>query len=258
MQRIHPSAVIDPGAKIASDVEIGPFSFIGPGVELGSGVVVASQVHISGRTRIGARSRIFPSAVLGAEPQVQGFSGPGGELVIGADNVIREFAAIHVGSEIGGEGTRIGDHNMIMNHVHLAHDCRIGSHCIVAGGCAIAGHVTIDDHAVLGGLSAVHQFARIGESAFLAAGSMLTKDAVPFSRVAGDRARFVGLNTIGLERRGFDRDTIAALRHAFHVIFQSKLRLDPALERVEEECGEVPEVARLLGFLKNSERGFTR
>jgi UDP-N-acetylglucosamine acyltransferase len=257
VDQIHPTAVIDPGAKLADDVRIGPYAVIGEGVELASGVEIGSHVHLEGSTVIGAGTRIFPFAVIGAEPQVRGFSGPAATLVIGQNNVIREYAAIHVGTVDGGGCTRIGDDNLIMNNVHVAHDCQIGSHCIIATFTALAGHVLVEDHVVFGAMTGVHQFARIGESAFTGANSMIAKDTPPFSRVAGDRARFMGLNTIGLKRREFAKGTIDVLRHAFHLLFHSKLLLEPALVRVEQEC-EGKEVDRLLSFLRASERGVIR
>ncbi len=255
---IHPTAVIDPCAKIADDVEVGPYVVVGEGVELAPGVEVGSHAHIEGSTLVGAGTRIFPFAVIGTEPQVRGFSGPTSALVIGRNNVIREYAAIHVGTGEGGGCTRIGDDNLIMNNVHIAHDCQVGSHCIIATFTALAGHVAVEDHAVFGAMTGVHQHTRIGESAFTAANSMISMDAPPFSRVAGDRARFIGLNTIGLDRRGFAPEVVATLRHALHLLFQSKLRFGVAVARVERECGESPEVTRLLDFLRRSERGFIR
>jgi UDP-N-acetylglucosamine acyltransferase len=258
MARIHPTAVVDPGAKLADDVDVGPYVVIGASVELAEGVEIGSHVNIMGRTSIGARTRVFPFAILGSDPQVRGFSGETTALVIGADNVIREYVSIHIGTGKGGGCTRIGDDNMIMNNVHIAHDCQIGSHCVLAAFSGLGGHVAIEDHVVLGGMTGIHQFVRIGESVFTGGNSMLTKDAPPFTRVAGDRARFVGLNTVGLERRGFSHETIAQLKHAMHVLFQSKLLLEPAVEQVERDCSDSPEVARLLHFLRQSERGFIR
>ena len=189
---------------------------------------------------------------------MRGFDGQTSALLIGENNVIREYAAIHVGTAGGGGCTRIGDDNLIMNNVHIAHDCQIGSHCIIATFTALAGHVVVEDHVVFGAMTGVHQYARIGESAFTGANSMVAKDAPPFARVAGDRARFVGLNTIGLKRREFPAETIATLKHAFHLLFHSRLRLEPAVKRVERECADSPEVAKLLTFLSGSERGFIR
>jgi UDP-N-acetylglucosamine acyltransferase len=255
---IHPTAVVDPRAKLAPDVEVGPYSVIGENVELAPGVVVGSHVSLLGRTTIGSRTRISPFAVIGGDPQVLGASGENTALVIGEDNVIREFSSIHVGSPGGGGCTRIGNGNFILNNVHIAHDCRIGDRCVLASFSALAGHVVLEDHVVFGAMTGVHQFVRIGESAFTAANSMVSKDAVPFSKVAGDRARFAGLNTVGLRRRGFSEGAIATLKHAFHILFHSKLRLEPAVDLVKRECGDAPEVAHLLRFIEESERGFIR
>jgi UDP-N-acetylglucosamine acyltransferase len=258
MARIHPTAVVDPRAKLADDVEVGPYVVIGEDVELAAGVEIASHVNIMGRTTIGARSRVFPFAILGADPQVRGISGETAALAIGEDNVIREYVSIHTGTRQGGGCTRIGGGNMIMNNVHIAHDCQIGDHCVLTAFSGISGHVAIEDHVVLGGRTGILQHVRVGESAFTGGNSMLAKDAVPFSRVAGDRARFMGLNTVGLERRKFPKETIAQLKHAMHVLFHSKLLLEPALERLERDASGSPEVARLVHFLRRSERGIIR
>ena len=258
MTLVHPTAVVDPRAKLAEDVEVGPYSVIGENVALAPGVVVGSHVTLMGRTTIGSRTRISPFAVIGGEPQVLGASGENTALVIGEDNVIREFSSIHVGSPNGGGCTRIGNGNFILNNVHIAHDCQIGDRCVLASFSALAGHVVLEDHVVFGAMTGVHQFVRIGESAFTAANSMVSKDAVPYSKVAGDRARFAGLNTIGLRRRGFSEASIATLKHAFHILFSSKLRLEPAADLVKRECGDAPEVAHLLRFIHESERGFIR
>ena len=258
MTPIHPTAVVDPGAKLADDVTIGPYAVIGGDVELRAGVSVAAHCVVSGPTLVGEGTRIFPSCVIGTEPQIIGSDGGTTRLEIGRDNVIREFAVIHVGSERGGDCTRIGDGNFILNNVHVAHDCQIGSHCVLASFSALAGHVNLQDHVVFGAMTGVHQFVRIGEAVFTGANSMISKDAPPFTKVVGDRARFAGLNTIGLERRGFPHDVVAALKHAYHVLFQSKLLLAVALARVEDESGHVPEVARVLEFLREAGRGFIR
>jgi UDP-N-acetylglucosamine acyltransferase len=258
LPRIHPTAVVDPAAKLADDVEVGPLSFVGPGVELGPGVVVANQVSITGLTRVGARTRIHPFAALGGDPQDKSFAGERTRLEIGADNVIREAATLHVGTPRGGGCTRIGDDNLIMNGAHVAHDCQVGSHVIVASFVGLAGHVVVEDHAVLGAYTGVHQFARVGESVMSAANSMLSQDAPPFAMVAGDRARVAGLNVVGVRRRGLSEEAVRALKRAFHLLFASKLRLETALARVREELPDAPEVARLVRFLESSKRGFCR
>ena len=258
MPRIHPTAVVDPAAKLADDVEVGPLSVVGPGVELGPGVVLANHVSVVGLVRVGARTRIHPFAALGGDPQDKSFAGERTRLELGRDNVVREGVTLHVGTPRGGGCTRIGDDNLIMNGAHIAHDCQIGSHTIVASFCGLAGHVTVEDHAVLGAYTGVHQFARVGESAMTAANSMLSRDAPPFSMVAGDRARLVGLNTVGLRRRGLAPEAQRALKHAFHLLFASRLRFDAAVARVRAELDAVPEVLQLLGFVESSKRGICR
>jgi len=255
--RIHPTAVVDPGAKLADDVEIGPYSVIGGEVELGPGVCVASHAVIAGRTRISSRTRISPFTAVGEAPQVQD-GDVGTTLSIGADNVIREFCSIHAGSVADGDGTRIGDGNYLMNNVHVAHDCRIGDRCVLASLSALAGHVEVGDRAVLGAMTGVHQFVRVGEHSFTGAATRLSKDVLPFSRVAGERARWIGVNGVGLRRCGFAAERIAEIRRAFRVLLRSKLRLASAIERVAREHPGSPDVDRLLRFLATSRRGITR
>jgi len=258
MQDVHATAIVDPAARLGADVSIGPWSVVGPDVVLEDGVQVASHVVVSGRTSIGPRTRLFPFSAVGGEPQDKSFAGEATELVIGADNVIREHVTIHVGTPKGGGCTRIGDDNLIMNGCHVGHDCRIGSHNIFAAFTGLAGHVVVEDHAVLAAYTGVHQFARIGESVMCAANAKISKDCAPFSLVAGDRARLAGVNVVGLRRRGFSAQTVREIRRAFHVLFFSKLRFETALARVREEGMAAPEVQRLITFLEKSERGFTR
>ncbi len=258
MAKIHPTAVIDRQAKLADDAVVGPLAVIGPAVELDSEVEIGPQVCISGRTRIGARTRIYPFSVLGTVPQILAPDREGGRLEIGEDNEIREFASIHVGSPGGGGLTSIGNGNLIQNSFHIAHDCRIGNHCVLAAQSGMSGHVIVEDHAVIGAKCGIHQYVRLGESAFTAGSSMVSKDVAPFSKVAGDRARFIGVNRINLERRGFDPERMAVIKHAFHLLFQSRLRFEEACTQVEEESGGSKDVARLLAFLRSSERGFVR
>jgi UDP-N-acetylglucosamine acyltransferase len=240
-------------------VVVGPFAVVGPHVALGPGVELAPHAHVTGRTRIGARTRIFPFAVVGEEPMDKKFAGEVSYLEIGCDNVIREHATIHVGTEKGGGTTRIGDDNLIMNGAHVAHDVQVGSHVILASFSGCAGHVEVGDFAVLGAYTGVHQFARVGESVMTAANTMLAQDAPPFALMAGDRAHLAGINAVGLKRRGFPPPVRRAIKHAYHVLFFSKLSLAEAIPRLREEgAGEVPEVARLLRFLETSERGIAR
>jgi len=256
---IDRSARVDPRAELASDVEVGAQSVIGPGVVLGPGVVVGPQVVVLGRTRIGAGTRIHAFACIGDEPQHREHYGRGTALEIGERNVLREHVTIHLGTPEGAAGaTRVGDDNLLMNGTHVAHDCRVGSHCTFASFSGLAGHVVVEDHAFLGAYTGVHQHARVGESVMSGSNAKLSLDAPPFATVAGDRARLVGLNKVGLERRGFAEDVIADLRRAFHIVFRSRLQLETALDRVRDELWERAEVRRLVGFLLGSVRGFCR
>lgn len=258
MSDVHASAIVDPRAQLADDVVVGPFAVVGPDVTLGEGVALSPGAQVTGHTRIGARTQIFPYAVVGESPMDKKFSGETSYLEIGCDNVIREHATVHVGTEKGGGVTRIGDDNLIMNGVHVAHDAKVGNHIILASFVGLAGHVVIEDYAVLGAYCAVHQFARVGESVMAAANTMLAQDAPPFALMAGDRAHLAGINVVGLKRRGFGPEIRRAIKHAYHVLFSSKLLLADAIARLKEEGGDSEEVARLLRFLETSERGIAR
>ena len=258
MPDVHPTAYVEDGASLAADVVVGAFSFVGRDVELGPGVQVAEHVTLIGRTRIGPDGRIFPHACLGGEPQDRSFDGASTSLEIGARSQIREHVTVHIGTTRGGGCTRIGEDAFLMNSAHIGHDCQIGNNVIIASFCGLGGHSKVDDFAVLGAYTGLHQYARVGESVMVAGGTKLSLDAAPFSMVAGDRARLVGLNSVGLKRRGFSSKTQAQIKHAFHLIFQSKLRLEEALARVDAEIGAVAEVERLVSFLRKTERGICR
>lgn len=258
MAEVHASAAVDPRAELADDVVVGPFAVIGPHVTLGSGVEISPSAHVAGHTKIGANTRIFPYAVVGEEPMDKKFAGETSYLEIGSGNIIREHATVHLGTEKGGGITRIGDDNLIMNGAHVAHDVQLGSHIILASFVGLAGHVEVDDYAVLGAYSGVHQFSRVGESVMTAANTMLAQDAPPFALMAGDRAHLAGINVVGLKRRGFGTDVRKAIKHAYHVLFSSKLPLGEAIARLRGEGEPTDEVARLLRFLETSERGIAR
>ncbi len=215
MTAIHPTAFVEDGAMLAPDVVVGPFVFIGREVELGAGVEIGSHATLIGRTRVGAQSRIFPHACLGGEPQHRAFNGEATRLEIGLRTIVREHVTIHVGTASGGSCTRLGDDNFIMNNAHVGHDCQIGSNTIVAPFCGLGGHVQVDDFVVLGAYTGVHQHVRVGESVMAASGTKLALDAPPFTMVAGDRARLVGLNAVGLRRRGFSNKSIRSIRRPF-------------------------------------------
>ena len=214
MTRIHPTAIVEAGATLGDDVSVGPFSVIGPEVELGAGAVVEAHVVIGGRTRIGPRTHIFPFASIGLKPQDLKYKGETSELVIGADNQIREHVTMNPGTEGGGLVTRVGNNCLFMVGAHVAHDCQVGNNVIMANNATLAGHVMVGDNAIIGGLSAVHQFVRIGRHAMVGGMSGVEQDVIPFGSVMGDRAHLQGLNLVGLKRHGFEREDIHTLRNA--------------------------------------------
>lgn len=258
MSKVHPTAVVHPEAALHESVEVGPLTVIGPKVRIGAGTVIGPHAVIEGRTRIGERNRIFQFASVGAVPQDLKYAGEDTELVIGDGNTVREFATLHIGTAGGGGVTRIGDRNLFMANSHVAHDCQIGNGCILANSVALAGHVRVDDHASFGGLSAVHQFTRVGRHAFIAGGSMVTMDVPPYCTVQGDRAELVGLNTVGLSRHGYSEEQIGRIKEAYRILFRSKLPLGEAVEKARAEVGGHAEVDALLDFVAASERGITR
>lgn len=255
---IHPSAVIDPGAQIDADVEIGPFAIIGPHVKIGRGTRVGSHTVIDGWTEIGADNQIFHFAAVGGVPQDLKYRGEETWLRIGDRNIVREFATLQPGTVTGINETVIGNDNLFMAYCHVAHDCVVGNRVIMANGSTLAGHVTVEDFAILGGLSAVHQFTRVGESAMLSGGAMVGQDVPPFTIAAGDRARVRGLNLVGLRRRGFDEDTISLLKKAYKILVFSKLRLGDALARIRNELPPNPQLSHFVEFIEQSERGICR
>jgi UDP-N-acetylglucosamine acyltransferase len=230
MTRIHPTAVVEQGAKIAGDVEIGPYSCIGPEVEIEAGVVLQAHVVVAGHTRIGAGTHVHPFASLGQPPQYAGFKRNATGLQIGCNNVIREYVTMNGGTDANGAATRVGDDGYFMTGVHIAHDCHVGSNVTMANNATLGGHVTVGDYVVIGGLSAVHQYCRIGKFAMVGGCSAVTQDVVPFAMAVGNRAKLRGLNVVGLKRRNFSRGDIQALRTAYRQIF-----LGPGafLERLE-------------------------
>ena len=258
MSRIHQTALIDRQAEIDSDVEIGPYSVIGAGVRIGQQTRVASHVVIEGRTSVGQGNTIYQFATIGSRPQDLKYRGEASELIIGNHNTIREYVSLNPGTAGGGMVTRVGDHNLLMMHCHIAHDCLIGSHNIIANGATLGGHVIVQDYVILGGLVGIHQFARIGSGAILGAGSMVSKDVPPFCNATGDRARLRGLNLEGLKRRGFTTTAIDALKKAYRIIFQSKLKTKDALEKVRREVLPTAEIDILLAFIAQSQRGICR
>jgi UDP-N-acetylglucosamine acyltransferase len=255
---IHPSAIIDPKAEIDSGVAIGPFVVIGPNVRIGRGTTVGPHAVIDGWTEIGTDNRIFQFAAVGGVPQDLKYRGEETWLRIGSGNIIREFATLQPGTVTGIGETVIGNGNMFMAYCHVAHDCVVGNRVIMANGSTLAGHVQVEDFAILGGLSAVHQFTRVGESAMLSGGAMVGQDVPPYSIAAGDRARLRGLNLVGLRRRGFSEEVIGLLKKAYKILVFSKLRLADALARIRSEIPLQPEVLHFIEFIEKSERGICR
>jgi len=255
---IHPTAIVAAGAEIDAGVEIGAYAIVGSQVRIGRGSRIGAHAVIEGRTTIGEGNRIFHHASVGAVPQDLKYRGEDSVLILGDRNTIREFATLHIGTEGGGLRTVVGSDNLLMNYTHVAHDCNLGNRIIVANGVQLAGHVTIEDFAVLGALSAVHQFTRIGESALIGAGSMVSQDVPPFCNATGDRARLHGLNSLGLKRRGFDSETIMQIKRAYRIMFNEKLRVVDAVNRIRTEITGCPAVDRFVKFVESSERGVCR
>jgi UDP-N-acetylglucosamine acyltransferase len=255
---IHPTAVIHPKAQLDESVDIGPYAVIGEHVSIGRGTTVGAHTVIEGWTRIGEENRIFPLAAVGGIPQDLKYKGEKTLLIIGDRNTVREFTTLQPGTVTGIAKTVIGNDNLFMAYCHVAHDCIIGNRVIMANGSTLAGHITVEDYVILGGLSAVHQFVRIGESVMLSGGAMVGQDVAPYTIAAGDRARMRGLNLVGLRRRGFTSDTIAILKKAYRLLVFSKLRIADAVARIRAELPAIPEINHFVEFIETSERGICR
>lgn len=255
---IQPSAIIHPSAEIAENVSIGPFSIIGEDVRIGPGTIIDSHVVIDRWTEIGADNHIFQFASIGAEPQDLKFQGEKTILKIGDRNRIREFVTLNRGTPGGGGLTQIGDDNLFMSYSHVAHDCRVGQQVILANGATLAGHVEVEDYAILGGLTAVHQFCRIGCHTMTSGGAMIAQDILPFTVAQGDRAKMMGLNLVGLKRRGFGAETIRGIKQAYRLLLRSGLRMEEALRQIEEELEQTPELQHFVEFVRSSQRGIAR
>jgi len=252
---IHPSAIVSPEACIGADVVIGPFCRIGGRVSIGDRCRLDSHVVIEGPTTIGPDNRFYPFCVIGVQPQDLKFQGEETHLTIGAHNVFREYANVHRGTKGGGGHTRIGDHNFLMVGAHVAHDCIIGNHVIMANAATLAGHVTIEDYATIGAYSGVHQYCRVGQHGYVGGYSVVTKDVLPYSKTVSERnTRAYGVNMLGLERKGFTKEQLAAIRRAFRLLLQSKLNTTQAVAAIRKE-GLTPEVEVILKFIETSSRG---
>ena len=256
---IHPSAIVDPKAEINGGVEVGPHSIIEKDVLIGEGTRIGPHVVIREGTTIGKRCQIFQFSSIGEAPQAVAYKGEKTSLIIGDDNIIREFVTFHRGTVKGGGKTVIGDRNFFMAYSHVAHDCQIGHQVVMANGATLAGHIVIEDYAVIGGLSAIHQFCRVGTHAFVSGLTGVVLDIPPYMLAAGSRAKLFGLNAVGLKRQNFREETIRALKTAYRIIFRSGLTLEKAIKKVEEsEIFQIPEVEHLLRFIQQTNRGICR
>ena len=255
---IHATAIIGEGAKLATDVGIGPYSIIGDHVEIGAGTRIGPHVVITGHTRIGKDNQIFQFSSLGEVPQDKKFSGEPTRLEIGDRNVIRESCTFNVGTVQDVGVTRIGDDNWIMAYVHIAHDCQIGNNTIFANNASLAGHVHIDDFAILGGFTLVHQFCRIGAHVITGMGSSIVQDVPPYVTVAGNPSKPHGINSEGLKRRGFSSEAITHIKRAYKSLYRSGLSLEEAKLALAEQVAACPELKLFLEFLAVSSRGIVR
>lgn len=253
--KVHPLAVVDPGAVLGDGVEVGPFAVIGPEVEIGDGTEVGAGAKVLGPARIGRENRIFPNAAVGFEPQDLKFQGERVTLEIGDRNQFREFCTIHRGTSKGGGETRIGSGNLFMAYTHVAHDCQVGSRTIFANNATLAGHVEVHDDANISAFTSVHQFCRVGRHAYVGGYSVVVMDALPFVKTVGLKPAFYGLNSIGLKRKGVDTETIRRLDRAVRILVRSGLNTSQALARIREELAGDPEVDYLVSFVETARRG---
>jgi UDP-N-acetylglucosamine acyltransferase len=252
---IHSSAIVDPGAELATGVTVGPFATVGSDVRIGEGTQIGAGARIEGPTRLGSGNRVFPYACIGLEPQDLKFKGERTTLEVGDANHFREFSTVHRGTASGGGRTTIGSANLFMAYSHVAHDCAVGDNTVFANAGTLAGHVVVEDGAVIGAFSAVQQFCRVGRHAYIGGFSVITKDVLPFMRIVGAKPAYLGVNRIGLERRGFSTASIRAIEAAMRILLRSGLNTTQALERIGSELGGVEEVGQIAAFVRDSRQG---
>jgi UDP-N-acetylglucosamine acyltransferase len=256
---IHPTAIVDPSAKIPASCRIGPYCIVGANVEMGDNCELVSHVVLDGPSHLGNNNKIYPFAVVGMDPQDISFAGEVTSLEIGNDNIIREYVTINRGTAKGGGATRVGSHVLIMAYTHIGHDCVIGDHSMLINAATLAGHVTVEEWAVVGALCPVHQFVRIGAHSYVGGGTTITQDVLPYSMTSAERdTHAYMLNKVGLQRRGFSPERIARLHHAFKVLLVSKLNTSQALERLRSESCLGEDVETLVRFIESSQRGIVK
>ena len=252
---IEKTVIIDPGAKIAENVKISHYSVIGPEVEIGPGCEIGCHVVMEGPMKIGARNRIFHHAYVGGMPQDLSYQGERSYVEIGDDNTIREYVTVHRGTNKQNCMTKIGNNNLIMAYAHIAHDCQIGNHCIIANAVNMAGHVVIEDYASLGGMVGIHQFVRIGRFAFIGGFTAVAQDVMPFSLIAGERGTLRGVNKVGLQRRGFNAEQRGRIHKAMRYLMNRDMTTSTAIEKINEDFGDDPDIMEIIRFIRSSERG---
>jgi UDP-N-acetylglucosamine acyltransferase len=253
--KIHSTAIVSPDALLAEGVEIGAYSVIGPGVTIGRNTILGSHVVIERDTDVGDECRISSFCSLGGDPQDLKYAGEQTRVVIGSHNVFREYVTVNRATSADIGVTMIGDHNLIMAYCHIAHNCKLENNIIISNGSHLAGHIQVADFAIISGMVGIHQFTRIGAHCIIGGASAVTQDVPPYVTAAGNHAKLYGLNLIGLERRGFSKETIAALKEAYRIIFRSSLRREAALTRVQQTVTDTPEVHNFVEFIRTSERG---
>ena len=258
MTFIHPSAIVSEKAAIGEDCYVGPYTTIGDEVTLGDGVYLTSHVVIDGKTQVGDETYVYPFASIGLAPQDLKYAGEETSTEIGKRNKIREFVTIHRGTSGGGGLTKIGNDNLLMAQAHIAHDCFLGNEIVMANAATLAGHVEIADKANVGAYSGVHQFCRVGREAFVGGYSVVVKDAMPFAIIQGNHAKCYGLNRVGMRRKGYPKEVIKQLNHAFHLLLAAKLNTTQALERIKDEIVGCEEVDLLTDFIESSKRGVVK
>jgi len=257
--QIHPSAIVHPKAELANDVTVGPYCMVGEHVKIGKGTKLISHVSVDGWTEIGERCDLYPFASIGGPPQHLGYAGEPTKVMIGHDNIFREYVTVNRGTVQGGGVTSIGNKNFLMAYVHVAHDCQLGNHLIMANAATLAGHITIGDYAIIGGLCGIHQYVRLGAYSMVGGCCALGQDLPPFMRAAGGyRARMYGLNAVGLRRHGFSPERVVVLKRAYDLLFRSGHRTAEAAKLAKAEFVDQPDVMAVVAFMEGTKRGICR